>query len=54
VKVCEGSQGSSDLANPGQLACQAYFLKTSEANAIPNNPKRNIHNHDFLGYDSGA
>ena len=27
---------------------------TSEANAIPNDPKRNIHNRDFLGYDSGV
>ena len=42
-----GSQESSDLANAGQEACQVKSIKTSEANANPNNNTRNIHNRDL-------
>ena len=29
-------------------------IKTAEATAIPNTPKRNVHSRDFWGYDSGV
>ena len=29
-------------------------IKTAEATAIPNNPKRNVHSRDFRGYNSGV